>query len=165
MAQAFVKEKRNEHAVVDQRNGGRVVDITDGGDAREAKVVVDGLEGPASILPLEDRILIAETWAGRVASVVEGQRTEYFATGLSWPYSLAALSKNGYRRIVVSEHIGLMRGQITDITSGGARDAFVPYVTDVPYPTPITYKAPGSELANLCPVQPRWRGHVCMFLW
>ncbi|QKY69262.1 hypothetical protein Len3610_06270 [Lentibacillus sp. CBA3610] len=48
--------------LVSETSAGRVTDVTDGGKITEKNIVSDELEGPSSIVPLEDgRIYICET--------------------------------------------------------------------------------------------------------
>lgn len=78
-----------------EHTAGRVVDITDGGDLRDAKPFATGLQGPTSILPLPDgRILVSEMWSGRIADITDGgdvSDREPFAEGLRGPYSLSRI--------------------------------------------------------------------------
>jgi len=123
--------------LVSEHTAGQVKDITQGGDMRNVKPFASGLQGPTSILPLKDgRILISQTWSGEVAEISRGgdiSKYEPFADGLSTPYSLACTyRKDASERITISERFGLFRTQITDITKGGGRDNFRPYVQNLP---------------------------------
>lgn len=122
--------------LVSEHTAGRVMDITDGGDMRDAKPYAYGLQGPSAILPIDDHLLVAETWGGRVSDISAGGDVsdgERFATELSTPYSLSAIKREGEAlRIFVSERFKLFKGQVTEITAGGGRSGFLPFVTDVP---------------------------------
>lgn len=118
--------------LVSEHTSGRIMDITEGGDMLDAEPYASGLQGPASILPLGDgRILVAETWGGTVRDIQKGgnvSKTTPFADGLSMPYSLAHRSE----RTFVSESFGPFHAQITEITDGGKRKSFRPYITRMP---------------------------------
>jgi len=123
--------------LVSEHTTGQVKDATKGGDMRDAKPFAYGLKGPSSILPLEDgRILVSQTWGGQVAEISQGgdiSKYEPFATDLSMPYTLSRTRRmDGSERITVSESFGPFRTQITDVTKGGGRDNFHPYVEKMP---------------------------------
>lgn len=123
--------------LVSEHTAGQMKDVTRGGDMRDVKPFASGLQGPASILPLEDgRILVSETWAGRVTDISSGgdiSRKKPFASDLIMPYTFAHWrSKGGRERITVSESFGPFNAQNTDITRGGGRADFEPYVQDMP---------------------------------
>ncbi len=133
--------------LVSEHTAGRVKDITAGGDMRDAKPFAYGLRGPSSILPLGDRLLISETWSDCVTDITSGGDASgagRYATELSSPYSLSALPPNdgAEQRVFVSERFGRFRGQITEITGGGVRSDFKPYITDVPVRTTVPGRAP-----------------------
>lgn len=122
--------------LVSEPTAGRIIDITDGGDMRDAEPFAWGLEGPASILPMPDgRLLVSEMWSGRVSDITGGgemsQRTP-FADGLRGPYSLSRIGGS----VFVVESPNSFTTQITDITVHGEHK---PYVTNIP----------GSPLAGL----------------
>lgn len=82
--------------LISERESGRVVDVTDGGDMRgDPPVVAYGMGRPASILPIEpDTVLVADVRDGKVLNIAQGGDVGArapFASGLESPYSLAAL--------------------------------------------------------------------------
>lgn len=84
--------------LVSEHTAGRVMDITDGGDMRDAEPYAYGLQGPSAILPINDHLLVAETWGGRVSDISAGgdaSNGKRFATELSTPYSLSAIRREG----------------------------------------------------------------------
>jgi hypothetical protein len=113
------------------------MEITEGGDMLDVQSFVLNLRGPSSTLPIGDPFLVVETWAGRVTDISGGgdfQPNNVFADGLVSPYSLAAISADEIAppRIFSTERLSLFNGQITDISDGGSRESFRPYVTNVP---------------------------------
>lgn len=115
--------------LISEHTAGRVLDITDGGDMRDAEPFAWGLSGPSSILPLPDgRLLVSEMWSGRIADIAGGgdaSSREPFADGLKGPYSLSRLGGSVY----VVEHPQPLLSQITEVIG---RDDHRPYVTNVP---------------------------------
>jgi hypothetical protein len=132
--------------LVSEPTAGQIKDITHGGDMCNTKPFAYGLMGPASILPLGDRLLTAENWGHCVTDITHGgdaSKAERYATNLSSPYSLATLPQHdgtAEYRVFVNERFGRFRGQITEITGGGNRSNFKPYITDIP----VRAAAPGG---------------------
>jgi len=132
--------------LVSERNRGRILDITEGGRVEKATTVAENLEGPASILPTEKGLFVAETWGGRVTflDLTDGS-SKVHALDLRWPYSLTTAQLDGKERIFVSELVAPLFGQLTDITEGGGREKHLPYVREIPYASPVYYQAPGTH--------------------
>ena len=159
----------DDRLFVTEHTTGRIYDITDGGDMRDAKPFAWGLEGPASMLPLEDgRILISETWGGRIKDMSVGgdlSKQDAFAHNLSMPYTLGALTKpDGSLRLTVSESFGPFHTQNTDVTNGGGREDFTPYVTRLP----SIPGAPGLSPINLSNWSADWENFAaagCTKTW
>ncbi|MCP9487553.1 MAG: hypothetical protein MSC30_17035 [Gaiellaceae bacterium MAG52_C11] len=110
-------------------------DITDGGDARDIPALATGLRGPAALLPIDDRILVTEMLAGRVTDIAAGgdfADAEPFATGLRLPYNIVGLPHPDGVRVLVSEDASLGIAQYTDITEGGERPDYRPFITMIP---------------------------------
>ena len=126
--------------LVSEHTKGQVKDVTraliQGGDMSEIEPFAYGLDGPASIAPLQDgRILVAETWSGCIKDISGGgdmRKAQPFAVGLSMPYSIVEIVRDRGSNIYVSEGFGPHRGQITEVTDGGDRDNFRAYVTGLP---------------------------------
>lgn len=110
-------------------SAGRISDITNGGDMRDAKPFAWGLHGPTSIQPLADgRLLVSEMMSGTIADITGGgdaSTREPFAEGLRGPYSLSSMGGSIY----VVEHPKPLASQITEVV--GRRD-HRPYVTNIP---------------------------------
>lgn len=135
-----------ERLLVSERNRGRILDITEGGKAENAIVIAENLQGPASILPTEKGLFVAETWGGRVTFIdLKNGSHKGHANDLRWPYSLTTAQLGGTERIFVSELVAPLFGQLTDITEGGGREKHTPYVTEIPYMSPVFYQEPGAR--------------------
>ena len=121
--------------LVSEHRAGAVKDITDGGDARDLAPLAIGLRGPAALLPIDNRILVTEMLAGRVTDVAAGgdfSDAEPFAAGLRLPYNIVGAPSGSGTRIIVSEDASLGIAQYTDITHGGERADFRPFITMIP---------------------------------
>lgn len=121
--------------LVSEHRAGAVKDITHGGEATEIATYASGLRGPAALLPIEDRILVTEMLGGRVTDISQGgdvTNREPFASGLRLPYNIVGAPNGDETRIVVSEDASLGILQYTDITNGGSRSDFVPFITTIP---------------------------------
>ena len=57
---------------------------------------------------------------------------EPFAVGLSMPYSIVAVEREGTQKLFVSESFGPHRAQITDVTDGGDRKDFGSFIHGLP---------------------------------
>ncbi len=92
-----------------------------------------GLEGPSSILPLDDgRILVAENWGGRVTDISSGGKiiaSSTYVSNMSNPYSLHQTEKNGKIHIYVSEHYNGRDSWISDISNP---NNIIKYVNNIP---------------------------------
>jgi glucose/arabinose dehydrogenase len=115
--------------LISEHTAGRVLDITDGGDMRDAESFAWGLSGPTSILPLPDgRLLVSEMWSGRIADITGGgdaSTRDPFAVDLKGPYSLSRLGGSVY----VVEHPKALVSQITEVIGQSERR---PHVTNIP---------------------------------
>lgn len=120
--------------LVSDHTAGRVVDVTGGGDMRDAEPFAFGLEGPTGIEPMGDRILVSETWAGRVMDITDGgEASDVFAEGLSLPYGLAVKAQTETEhRVFAGEKLSPVLAQMTEITGGGSRGDFTPLLTEQP---------------------------------
>jgi hypothetical protein len=144
--------------LISEHAGGRIKDVTDGGDMSAVEPFASGLEGPSGILPLEDgRILVAETWGGRIKDVSPGgdmRRTASFADEMSMPYSMTIAKKNGQKRLFVSECESYKSGWVTDFSEGGGRARQrryldgLPVIPGTPGITPINLKDWENEWVN-----------------
>lgn len=119
--------------LVCEHTAGRIVDITSGGDMVDAVPFASGLRGPAAILPQADRILVSESWAGRVAELPldggDATIASTYADGLAAPYGL---SQDASGRVFVSEKADRFRTQITEITHSDGKVDLKPFVTNIP---------------------------------
>lgn len=117
--------------LVSEHTAGRLVDVTDGGDMVGASPFAYNLSAPASILPESDRILVAETFGGRIVALPpiggDALHSPAFADNLSGPYTI---SRDGSGRLIVSENSATHSTRLTDVTAGGSHH--LPVVTDIP---------------------------------
>lgn len=121
--------------LLSEHRGGAVKDVTEPGDARDMTPVAYGLAGPAALLPIGDRILVTEMLGGRVTDIASGgdvSASEPFASGLRLPYNIVGTPDGDATRIIASEDVSLGISQYTDITNGGERADFRPFITGMP---------------------------------
>ena len=128
---------RDGRLLVCEHTAGRIVDITTGGDMKHSEPFAFRLEGPAAIVPQDDRILVSESWSGKVTALpLEGgdaTRAQAYAEGLRHPYGL---SQDREGRLFVSEKVDGFRSQVTEISDGldGKRRTFVANIPTQPAP-------------------------------
>lgn len=124
---------RGGRLLVCEHTAGRIIDVTDGGDMKDARPFAVGLQGPAAILPQEDRILVSESWAGRVVALPlaggDATEAETYAGNLSVPYGL---SQDSSGRVFVSEKPDRFRSQLTEISEGPQGIDRRAFVTNIP---------------------------------
>lgn len=136
--------------LVSEMTAGRVTDVTDGGDFRDADPYAVGLRSPGSICPLPDgRILVADTWADRIVDISQGgdvTRRSAFAEGLAKPYSVAAIGNSVY----ATERPSRLLTRISRVDArDGSASPHVTRITAMPMPgleslTPLSSWKDGS---------------------
>lgn len=134
---------RDGRLLVCEHTAGRIMDVTAGGDMRDAEPFAYGLEGPAAILPQDDHILVSESWAGRVVALPLGGGdagdAPAYAEDLSVPYGL---SQDRSGRIFVSEKADRFRSQLTELVEGAGGKETRPFVTNIPIQPAAPGRAP-----------------------